>query len=124
MAFQHEWAAHGTCYRTLDPSCLPFGSPTGTEAVAFFEQVVALFQTLPTYHWLESQGITPSTSETYTLSQFNDALSAGSGGVRNPASPKTSHHTNDVYTVHPSPWLPQINDQFHYLVFQPSGFPC
>ncbi|KAI0257086.1 ribonuclease T2-like protein [Lactifluus subvellereus] len=47
--WEHEWASHGTCYSTLQPSCLPSGSPTGAEAVAFFQQVVALFQTLPTY---------------------------------------------------------------------------
>ena len=92
-ASQHEWAAHGTCYSTLEPSCLPSGSPTGAEAVAFFEQVVALFQTLPTYSWLESQGITPSTTQTYTLSQLNSALKTASG-VRCPASPITRHCTN------------------------------
>jgi ribonuclease T2 len=87
MASQHEWAAHGTCYSTLKPSCLPAGSPTGAEAVAFFQQVVALFQTLPTYNWLASQDITPSTTETYTLSQLNNALSAASSVRFRPASP-------------------------------------
>jgi ribonuclease T2 len=106
MPFQHEWAAHGTCYDTLEPSCLPSGSPTGAEAVAFFEQTVALFQTLPTYDWLESQGITPSDTKTYTLSQLNEALSAASGVRYHTASPMTTHRTNYVYTVHPKPWLP------------------
>jgi hypothetical protein len=123
MTFQHEWAAHGTCYDTLEPSCLPPGSPTGAEAVAFFERTVALFRNLPTYSWLASQGITPSHTETYTLSQLNDALRAASGVRYHAASPMTRHHTNYVYTVHPKPWLPQINGQFHYLVFQPSRFP-
>ncbi|KAN0133303.1 Ribonuclease T2-like protein [Lactarius tabidus] len=77
--WEHEWAAHGTCYSTLEPSCLPSGSPKGAEAVAFFEQVVALFQALPTYNWLSSQGITPSTTKTHTLSQLNSALKAASG---------------------------------------------
>jgi ribonuclease T2 len=76
---QHEWAARGTCYSTLEPTCLPSGSPRGAEAVAFFEQVVALFKTLPTYNWLESQGITPDSSKTYTLSDFTNALSTASG---------------------------------------------
>ena len=87
MASQHEWAAHGTCYSTLKRSCLPSGSPKGAEAVAFFKQVVALFQTLPTYSWLQSQGITPSDTDTYTLSELNSALTTASGGVRyRPAS--------------------------------------
>ena len=86
VASQHEWAAHGTCYSTLEPSCLPPGSPTGAEAVAFFQQVVALFQALPTYNWLASQGITPNTTKTYTLAQLINALSAASGVRCRPAS--------------------------------------
>ena len=94
MTSQHEWAAHGTCYSTLKPACLPSGSPTGAEAVAFFEQVVALFQTLPTYSWLESQGITPDSSVTYTLSEFTDALKTASGVRSRPARPMTRNYTN------------------------------
>ncbi|KDQ63253.1 hypothetical protein JAAARDRAFT_119977 [Jaapia argillacea MUCL 33604] len=77
--WEHEWATHGTCYSTLEPSCLPNGSPTGAEAVAFFQTVVKLFQTLPTYTWLSSQGITPSTSATYTYSTLASALKTASG---------------------------------------------
>ncbi|KAI0297546.1 ribonuclease T2-like protein [Multifurca ochricompacta] len=77
--WEHEWAAHGTCYSTLKTSCLPSGSPQGAEAVAYFQRVVALFQTLPTYNWLASQGITPSTTQTYTLAQLTSALKTASG---------------------------------------------
>ncbi|KAI9462935.1 ribonuclease T2-like protein [Russula earlei] len=79
--WEHEWWKHGTCYSTLQPSCLPSGSPRGAEAVAFFQQVVALFKTLPTYDWLASQGITPSRSQTYTLEELTSALKAASGFV-------------------------------------------
>jgi ribonuclease T2 len=78
--WEHEWATHGTCYSTLERSCLPAGSPTGTEAVAFFETVVKLFQTLPTFTWLENEGITPTNSKTFTLKALTSALSAQSGG--------------------------------------------
>jgi len=78
--WEHEWATHGTCYSTLEPSCLPDGSVQGAEAIVFFQTVVKLFQTLPTYTWLENEGITPSDSETYTLTQLTDALSSQSGG--------------------------------------------
>ena len=76
---QHEWSTHGTCYSTLEPSCLPSGSPKGAEAVAFFQTVVRLFQTLPTYDWLADAGITPSSSKTYTLTTLTDALKDASG---------------------------------------------
>ncbi|PPQ73380.1 hypothetical protein CVT26_015483 [Gymnopilus dilepis] len=77
--WEHEWSTHGTCYSTLKPSCLPSGSPKGLEAVIFFENVVNLFQTLPTYTWLANEGITPTTSKTFTLSQLTSALKSQSG---------------------------------------------
>ncbi|KAI0081055.1 RNase Gf29 [Panus rudis PR-1116 ss-1] len=77
--WEHEWSTHGTCYSTLEPSCLPSGSAKGAEAVAFFNTVVKLFKSLPTYDWLAQAGITPSTSKTYTLSQITSALKSASG---------------------------------------------
>ena len=78
-AFQHEWMSHGTCYNTLQPSCLPSGSPQGAEAVAYFQRVVGLFQQLPTYQWLASAGITPSYQQTYDIDSVISALKAASG---------------------------------------------
>ncbi|KAJ3763953.1 ribonuclease Le37 [Lentinula raphanica] len=77
--WSHEWDTHGTCYSTLRPACLPSGSSSGTDAVAFYETVVRLFQTLPTYTWLENQGITPSSSTTHTLTSLENALTAEAG---------------------------------------------
>ncbi|KAF8991140.1 RNase Irp1 [Cyathus striatus] len=77
--WEHEWSTHGTCMSTLEPSCLPSGSVRGAEAVAFFETVVKLFQTLPTFTWLSNAGITPSSSKTFTLKQLTSALKSASG---------------------------------------------
>ncbi|EJD37105.1 ribonuclease T2 [Auricularia subglabra TFB-10046 SS5] len=77
--WEHEWSKHGTCLSTLKTSCLPSGSPRGAEAVAYFQTVVKLFQTVPTYDFLSSQGITPSSSKTFTLSQITSALKSASG---------------------------------------------
>ncbi|KAF5352766.1 hypothetical protein D9756_005891 [Leucocoprinus leucothites] len=77
--WEHEWSTHGTCMSTLEPSCLPGSSPKGAEAVAFFQTVVKLFQTLPTYDWLANAGIVPSTSKTFTLSTLTSALKSASG---------------------------------------------
>ncbi|KAJ6531079.1 ribonuclease T2-like protein [Mycena capillaripes] len=77
--WEHEWKTHGTCMSTLKPTCLPEGSPKGAEAVAFFNTVVGLFQTLPTYTWLANQGVTPSSSATYTLQSLTSALQSESG---------------------------------------------
>ncbi|KAJ7766629.1 ribonuclease Le37 [Mycena metata] len=77
--WEHEWATHGTCYSTLKVACLPAGSPKAAEAVAFFQTVVKLFQTLPTFTWLSNQGITPSSSATHTLASLTAAIKAESG---------------------------------------------
>ena len=61
---------------TLRPTCLPAGSPAKQEAVDFFNTVVALFKTLPTFTFLSNQGINPSTTQTFTLTQLTNALKA------------------------------------------------
>ncbi|KII89225.1 hypothetical protein PLICRDRAFT_175444 [Plicaturopsis crispa FD-325 SS-3] len=76
--WEHEWATHGTCYSTLEPGCLPSGSKPKAEAVAFFETVVKLFKTLPTYKWLEDANITPGDSE-YDWNDVEAALKKGGG---------------------------------------------
>ncbi|KAE9405416.1 base non-specific and adenylic acid preferential ribonuclease [Gymnopus androsaceus JB14] len=86
--WEHEWATHGTCYSTLQVDCLPKGSAKGAEAVAFFEQVVTIFQLLLlictfesiTISRLTNQGITPSSSTTHTYKALTAALEAESGG--------------------------------------------
>jgi ribonuclease T2 len=50
------------------------------KAVAYFQTIIQLFQTLPTYTWLANAGITPSRDQTYTLSEILSALKQGSGG--------------------------------------------
>ncbi|KZV89341.1 ribonuclease T2 [Exidia glandulosa HHB12029] len=77
--WEHEWSKHGTCLSTLKTSCLPSGSAKGAEAVAYFQTVVKLFKTLPTFDFLNAAGITPSSTKTYTLSQITAALKSGSG---------------------------------------------
>ncbi|TAQ89577.1 hypothetical protein B7494_g2080 [Chlorociboria aeruginascens] len=76
--WEHEWATHGTCINTLDPSCYT-GYTKGEEAVDFFSTVVNLFQTLDTYTWLANADIVPSSKATYTSAQIQAALKAGFG---------------------------------------------
>lgn len=76
--WEHEWAKHGTCISTLDPKCYD-GYRAGQEAADFFRTTVDLFKTLPTYRWLEDAGITPSSSETYSLDRVRGALSRRHG---------------------------------------------
>jgi ribonuclease T2 len=91
------------------------------KAVAFFETVVMLFKTLPTYNWLADAGITPSSSETYTLSSLLSALEAGSGGVSYHLIVSEVSH-NNVSSVHSSFGLSVAHAQFNQLVLQSQGF--
>ncbi|QIW96728.1 hypothetical protein AMS68_002246 [Peltaster fructicola] len=77
--WEHEWGKHGTCISTLQPSCYTNYQPT-EEVPDFFNKVVGLFKTLPTYQWLSDAGITPSSSQTYTLSQITNALTKNRDG--------------------------------------------
>lgn len=76
--WEHEWDTHGTCYTTLESSCFS-DYETGEDAVTFFETVVTLFKTLPTYEWLSNAGITPSSSTTYTLKELQAAVQSAAG---------------------------------------------
>ncbi|KZP32527.1 Rnt2 [Athelia psychrophila] len=78
--WEHEWATHGTCYSTLEPSCFT-DYTTGDEAVAFYETVVSLFKTLPTYQWLADSNITPSDSQTYEWADVEAALIKNGNGL-------------------------------------------
>ncbi|KAJ7610812.1 ribonuclease T2 [Roridomyces roridus] len=92
--WEHEWAKHGTCMSTLETKCLPSGSAKGAEAVAYFNTVVKLFKTLPTYEWLKDAGITPSSSQTHTLADLTAALKAGFG-----STPSLDCDSGAVYQV-------------------------
>ncbi|KAF2102601.1 ribonuclease T2 [Rhizodiscina lignyota] len=77
--WEHEWAKHGTCVSTLDPTCYT-DYQSKQEVPDFFQKAVDLFQSLPTYDWLSAAGITPSTTKTYSASDIQAALSAKHGG--------------------------------------------
>ncbi|KAL4809313.1 ribonuclease T2-like protein [Aspergillus unguis] len=73
--WEHEWNKHGTCINTIEPSCYD-DYTSQEEVVDYLQKAVDLFKTLDTYEALESAGITPSSSATYTLDEIHDALAA------------------------------------------------
>ncbi|KAL5121148.1 Ribonuclease T2 precursor (RNase T2) [Pleosporales sp. CAS-2024a] len=77
--WQHEWAKHGTCISTLEPSCYTNHHAT-EEVVDYFQKAVDLYQTLPSYQWLAAAGITPSTTTTYTFAAIQAALQVNRPG--------------------------------------------
>lgn len=64
---------------TLDPDCYTNYQPT-EEVPDFFNKVVGLFKSLPTYQWLSDAGIVPSSTATYTSAQIQSALGKNRGG--------------------------------------------
>lgn len=78
--WEHEWAKHGTCISTLEPSCYSSHKPT-EEVVDYFQKAVDLFKTLPSYDWLAAAGIVPSSTATYTTAQIQAAITAKRPGV-------------------------------------------
>ena len=76
--WEHEWGKHGTCISTLEPDCYTGYTPQ-EEVVDFFNKVVALFKTLPSYTWLSNAGIVPSSTTTYTSAALLAALKTPRG---------------------------------------------
>jgi ribonuclease T2 len=79
--WEHEWAKHGTCISTFNPSCYTDHKAT-EEVVDFFQKTVDLFKALPSYQWLAAAGITPSSTQTYTTAQIQSAIAANRPGVQ------------------------------------------
>ncbi|KAJ7823696.1 ribonuclease [Mycena olivaceomarginata] len=88
--WEHEWSTHGTCMSTLNPTCLPSGRPKAPRLWRFSKRLShcsrsASFSrfnsilTLPTFTWLSNQGITPSSTATYTLASLTAAIEVESG---------------------------------------------
>lgn len=76
----HEFNKHGTCMSTVNPSCYTGASSANDNVGDFFKAAVGLYEELPTYDFLAGAGITPSSSKTWTLSEFNDAITNHTGG--------------------------------------------
>lgn len=80
----HEFNKHGTCMSTVNPDCYPDTADKYRYAADFFNTVVNLQKTLPTFDILASAGIHPSNSTTYKLADVLAAL-------------KSYHKNHDVY---------------------------
>ena len=76
--WEHEWGKHGTCISTLEPDCYTDYTPQ-EEVVDFFNKVVSLFKTLPSYTWLSNAGIVPSSTTTYNSADILAALQSPRG---------------------------------------------
>ncbi|KIW04558.1 uncharacterized protein PV09_04310 [Verruconis gallopava] len=74
----HEWSKHGTCMSTLRSSC--YSQYTrAQEVVDYYTSTVRLFETLPTWVFLNNCGISPSPNVTYALADIERCLKRATG---------------------------------------------
>ncbi|SCO04125.1 related to ribonucleases [Fusarium fujikuroi] len=71
--WQDQWAKHGTCFSSLSPECFSHYE-VSEEAAPYFQKAMSLHKRLPTYEWLRDDGIIPSYSMFYRLSDIQDTL--------------------------------------------------
>lgn len=76
----HEFNKHGTCMSTVNPDCYSSDAEKYQYVGDFFTTAVDLWKELPTYEFLTAAGFSPSSSETHTVAEFQEALSANFGG--------------------------------------------
>jgi ribonuclease T2 len=77
----HEFSKHGTCFSTFDVPCYGPEYVQHEEVVQFFETAILYYRRLPTFGWLNAAGITPSNTTTYSIGQFQNALTKGYGAL-------------------------------------------
>lgn len=75
----HEFNKHGTCFNTIQPLCFEGPYKRFENAIAFYQKVIEVWQTLPTYTFLAQAGIKPSSSKQYALSDVQAALKKAHG---------------------------------------------
>jgi ribonuclease T2 len=80
----------------LNPDCYS-NYEKEDELVDFLNTTITLFKDLPTYDWLASAGITPSSSKNYTNAQISTALQKQFGAT--PILSCTSGQLNQVEYV-------------------------
>lgn len=71
--WEHEFNKHGTCVNTIKPSCYVDYKPY-KNVYDYFKVAMNLYKTLPTFQFLEQEGIVPSSEKTYTKKEISDAL--------------------------------------------------
>ncbi|TIB71744.1 hypothetical protein E3Q23_03668 [Wallemia mellicola] len=72
--WQHEYNKHGTCYSTLKPSCRTDNGTSVNVLVDYFKKIVETYKGLPTYRFLEKEGIVPSSTRKYKFADIKRAL--------------------------------------------------
>jgi ribonuclease T2 len=71
----HEFNKHGTCMATVNPACYDSDAAQYQYVGDFYTTAVDLYKQLPTYTFLTNAGIYPSETETWTVAQFQNAIS-------------------------------------------------
>lgn len=98
--WKHEFNKHGTCISTLNPSCYSDEEfRTNINVVDYFRVANGLYETLPTFQWLEARGIVPSLDKTYSKQEISDALQE-QFGAHVFFSCDRQHALNEVWYFH------------------------
>jgi len=77
----HEFSKHATCFSTFDIPCYGPEYVEHEDVVEFFETAILFDNKVPTWGWLATEGIRPSNSTTYSLSDMQAALTTHYGAL-------------------------------------------
>lgn len=103
-----------------------------SEVVTFFNRTVELFQNLPTYEWLKSAGIVPTTTKTYSLAELQAVSKEHTGleavwNCRGHVLNEVWWHFNTVGTIadgkfiHAEPVGPRSTCPYNGIQYLPKG---
>ncbi|KAJ5634282.1 hypothetical protein N7528_002124 [Penicillium herquei] len=76
--WEHEWNKHGTCVSTLEPHCYDDYIPQ-QDVVDYFDKAVEIYKERNSYQFLADAGIVPSSRQTYSREDVENALAKGHG---------------------------------------------
>ncbi|GEQ68144.1 hypothetical protein JCM33374_g1811 [Metschnikowia sp. JCM 33374] len=77
----YEYNKHGSCIGTEHPQCWGDNFEPNENIYEYFRKAVALYASYPTFQYLKSAQIVPSSTQTYTYDQILEAIKSNVNGI-------------------------------------------
>ncbi|KAJ3029089.1 ribonuclease T2-like [Rhizophlyctis rosea] len=77
--WSHEFTKHGTCMSTLNPECYGKTFKSYFPILDYFKAAMSLYPRYNLFDILKKGGVVPSSTKTYTIQQFQEAIVRGIG---------------------------------------------
>jgi ribonuclease T2 len=102
----HEFSKHATCFSTFNKPCYGPMYRQHEDVVDFFDSAIMYYKRVPSFEWLQKDGIVPSNTTRYSYADISNTLTdnfgsipfIGCSGPRYNATAAGANSTDNGYT--------------------------